>query len=136
MAAVLLGLLLTVAYASRPPRPDLPLPKGFRVVAVEGHCAEGSELFMCAAGDGPRSTLTIAVTGDAATSYDRVRDYALEHGWTPVNGRLCHTGQGCVERQQVTAAGRLVVAWWQTEHTQCAAPGDVVLDPVDCSTPR
>jgi hypothetical protein len=123
-----------VWYGNRPPRPDLPLPSGFHLVDVQGHCVEGSELFACAAGDRPRSTLTIEGKGSEEALAAEVEAYAVARGWAHVDGWLCRDGQGCLQRESAEHENRLVLEWWATEHTHCARPGSFTLDAVDCGT--
>jgi len=129
--------LLLLAIASRPPRPNLPLPHGISLASVEGHCIEGSELFMCESGDKlPRSTLTLRVAdGDAKTAYARLRDHVLALGWNSVNGALCRSGEGCVNLHELDGA-KIILDWSPTDHTVCSPPGAERLDPADCATRR
>lgn len=135
---LLLGVgLLLLTVAGEPPRPDLPLPRGISLISVEGHCVEGSELFMCESGDTlPRSTLTLRVAdGDAEAGYTRLRDHVLALGWNPVNGTLCRSGEGCVSLHQLDR-GQIILDWSPSDHTVCSPPSSMRLDPADCATRR
>jgi hypothetical protein len=121
-----------MVWAARPPRPDLPLPVGFFMTHVEGHCVEGSETFMCAPGEGPRSTLTIGFASTPESAWPRVLQSLYDHHWTAVNGRMCREHQGCVVLHGTLSGNRLLLDWYETDKTACAGPGDLRLDPVDC----
>ena len=78
--------------------------------------------------------MTIAGRGTEATLAAKLEHVARQDGWVLVNGWLCRDGQGCLQRRSVDRPDRLVLDWWATEHTHCAAAGSLTLDPVDCST--
>lgn len=125
-----------LAYAVRPPRPNLTLPSGYQLIRVHGHCVEGDELFQCSPGDGPRSSLTIQMPHAATEGFQQVRDHLLAHGWQPVNGHICRHGQGCLSLHGKPGDGRMLLDWWQTEHTECRGQSSFSPDPVDCAVVR
>jgi hypothetical protein len=114
LVVLLLGIASAAGlwYGERPPRPDLPLPSGWSLVSVKGHCLEGSELFMCQAGDRPRSTLVIAVTGRASGAFDELSEFLSTRGWRSTYGELCKKKQGCLEQASAAGDGVLVLDWY------------------------
>lgn len=115
-------VVVAVWYGARPPRPAMALPSGYRVVAVHGHCKEGSELFMCEAGDGPRSTLTVAADDSRTASFDSITSPLLSDGWTRELQRLCKPGQGCLVLNRAQG-GRVLLDWFSYYNASC--PGGV-----------
>jgi hypothetical protein len=97
------------------------------VSSVEGHCAEGSEFFMCEPAGGPRSTLTLKVAATVGDAVATLRQHLLAGGWAKRGAnRFCKVGKGCVEPVATSRPDRLVLNWFSyydpCDYQACRAP--------------